>query len=72
MNDAGALAAPATAGRGRACIAAGEHPFIDGIVHGPDELVLCLGSFVEHPPYTSDYGWLDVYYESTRTRREDT
>ena len=45
--------------------------FVDGIVHGPGELVLCLGRFVDRAPYTSDYRWLDIYYKSTRTRRED-
>jgi FAD/FMN-containing dehydrogenase len=55
----------------RARIAAGDYPFIDGIVHGPNELVLCLGRFVDDAPYTSDYRWLDIYYKSTRTRRED-
>ena len=55
----------------RACIAAGEYPFIDGIAHGPDELVLCLGTFADAAPYTSDYRWLDIYYKSTRVRSED-
>lgn len=55
----------------RARVAAGDYPFIDGIVHGPDELVLCLGSFVDDAPYISDYRWLDIYYKSTRTRRDD-
>ena len=55
----------------RACIAAGDHPFIDGIAHGPDELVLCLGTFAYAAPYTSDYRWLDIYYKSTRVRSED-
>jgi FAD/FMN-containing dehydrogenase len=55
----------------RACIAAGDHPFIDGIVHAPDELVLCLGTFADAAPYTSDYRSLGIYYKSTRTRSED-
>jgi FAD/FMN-containing dehydrogenase len=55
----------------RACIAAGDHPFIDAIAHAPDELVLCLGTFADAAPYISDYRWLDIYYKSTRTRRED-
>ena len=55
----------------RARIAAGDYPFIDGIVHGPDELVLCLGTFADEAPYTSDYRWLDIFYKSTRTRSED-
>src|SRR5262245_54609556 len=46
----------------RARIAARDYPFIDAIVHGPDELVLCLGTFVDAAPYTSNYRWLDIYY----------
>jgi FAD/FMN-containing dehydrogenase len=55
----------------RARIAARDYPFIDAIVHGPGELVLCLGTFVDEAPYTSDYRWLGIYYKSTRTRSED-
>jgi FAD/FMN-containing dehydrogenase len=55
----------------RARIAAGDYPFIDGIVHGPNQLVVCLGTFTDRAPYVSDYRWLDIYYKSTRTRRED-
>ncbi len=55
----------------RARIAAADFPFIDAIVHGPDELVLCLGAFSDTAPYTSDYRWLDIYYKSTRRRSED-
>ncbi|MEO8604033.1 MAG: hypothetical protein ABI629_15765 [bacterium] len=33
--------------------------------------MLCLGTFVERAPYVSDYRWLDIYYKSTRARRED-
>lgn len=50
---------------------AGDVEFIDGIVHGPEEFVLCLGRFVAKAPYTSDYRWLDIYYKSTRTRTVD-
>jgi FAD/FMN-containing dehydrogenase len=45
--------------------------FIDGIVHGPDAYVLCKGRFAETAPYVSNYRWLDIYYQSTRTRSED-
>jgi FAD/FMN-containing dehydrogenase len=45
--------------------------FVDGIVHAPDELILCIGRFVDRVPYTSSYRWLDIYYKSTRTRVED-
>jgi FAD/FMN-containing dehydrogenase len=45
--------------------------FMDGIIHAKDKLVLCLGRFVDHAPYTSSYDWMKVYYESTAERKED-
>ncbi len=45
--------------------------FMDGIIHSPTKYVLCLGWFVDRAPYTSDYSWLKVYYQSTATRTED-
>jgi FAD/FMN-containing dehydrogenase len=50
---------------------AGDYDFIDGIVHGPDCWVLCLGKFASTAPYTSSYRWLDIFYQSTRERRDD-
>jgi hypothetical protein len=55
----------------RARCAAGDHDFIDGIIHGPDKLVLCLGDFVDEVPYVSSYRWLDIFYRSTARRTED-
>ncbi|HEY0191553.1 MAG TPA: FAD-binding oxidoreductase [Kofleriaceae bacterium] len=45
--------------------------FMDGIIHSPTCYVLALGDFVDAAPYTSDYSWMKIYYQSTRTRRED-
>ena len=45
--------------------------FMDGIIHSPTKYVLSLGTFVDRAPYTSDYSWLKVYYQSTATRTED-
>lgn len=45
--------------------------FMDGIIHSPEHLVLCEGTFVDSAPYTNRYDWLKVYYKSTATRRED-
>jgi hypothetical protein len=45
--------------------------FMDGIIHSPSHLALCVGDFVESAPYTNRYDWLKVYYQSTATRRED-
>jgi FAD/FMN-containing dehydrogenase len=45
--------------------------FMDGIIHSPTHYVLCTGDFVDTAPYTSDYSWMKIYYQSTRTRTED-
>lgn len=45
--------------------------FMDGIIHSPSHLVLCVGDFVDKAPYTNHYDWLKVYYRSTAERRED-
>jgi hypothetical protein len=45
--------------------------FMDGIIHSPSHLALCVGDFVDSAPYTNRYDWLKVYYQSTATRRED-
>jgi hypothetical protein len=45
--------------------------FMDGIIHSPSQLVLCVGDFVDSAPYTNRYDWLKVYYQSTAKRRED-
>jgi FAD/FMN-containing dehydrogenase len=45
--------------------------FMDGIIHSPRKWVLSLGTFVDTAPYTSDYSWLKIYYESTGRRTED-
>jgi FAD/FMN-containing dehydrogenase len=48
-----------------------EADFMDGMIHGPDDFVLSLGRFVDRAPYTHSYDWTRVYYQSTRTRKED-
>jgi FAD/FMN-containing dehydrogenase len=52
-------------------VAARDVDFLDGIIHSPREFALCCGTFVDRAPYTTSYDWLRVYYQSTRTRRED-
>ena len=50
----------------------GGHPvFVDAIVFGPDDLVLCLGHPVASAPYVSDYRRDGVYYRSVAARDED-
>ena len=45
--------------------------FVDGIVHGPEELVLVAGTFTDEPGAASSYRGTGIYYKSTRSRRED-
>jgi FAD/FMN-containing dehydrogenase len=42
--------------------------FMDGIVHAPDDLVLCVGRFCDEAPFTSRYDWMKIYYQSTQKR----
>ena len=44
---------------------AGDFDFVDGIVHAPDHLVLCLGRFVDRAPSLSSYRGTEIYYRST-------
>jgi FAD/FMN-containing dehydrogenase len=50
---------------------ADDFDLIDGIIHGPRQFVLCLGTFIDDPPYVSRYTWQGPYYKSTATRTED-
>ena len=45
--------------------------FIDGVAFGPQELIVTEGRFVEQAPYTSDYSFERIYYQSLRKRSED-
>jgi FAD/FMN-containing dehydrogenase len=45
--------------------------FMDGIIHSPSCYVLATGTFSDTAPYTSDYSWMKIYYQSTRRRTED-
>jgi hypothetical protein len=45
--------------------------FMDGIIHSPAHLVLCVGDFVDSAGYTNRYDWMKVYYRSTAERSED-
>lgn len=55
----------------KARMAARDFDFIDGIIHGPNELVLCLGKMVDKAPHTSSYKWLNIFYKSTSKLSED-
>ena len=49
----------------------GDYTFVDSIIHGRNDLVICLGNMVDTAPYVSDYQWLDIFYKSTAEKDED-
>ncbi len=49
----------------------GEADFIDGTAFAPDHLYLTRARFVDEAPYTSDYGYENIYYRSIGARDED-
>ena len=51
--------------------AARDVDFMDGIIHSPRLYVLSLGTFVDTAPYTSNYEWMKIYWESTARRSVD-
>lgn len=48
-----------------------EYDFIDGIIHNPNEFVLCLGEFKKEAPYLNDYRRMNIFYKSTNEKQED-
>ncbi len=52
-----------------ACVDAND--FVDGVVFGPDDLVVNVGRFVASAPYTSDYTFERIYYRSLKERELD-
>ena len=50
---------------------AGDFDFVDGIIHAPDHLVLCLGRFTDNASNLSSYRGTEIYYKSTATLDED-
>ncbi len=51
--------------------AEGDYDFVDGIIHAPDELVLCLGRFADSAPEVSSYRGTEIFYKSTRRLETD-
>jgi len=51
--------------------AAADFDLVDGIIHAPDHLVLCLGQFVDQAPRASDYTREEIYYKSTARLHTD-
>jgi FAD/FMN-containing dehydrogenase len=54
-----------------AAVRSGEADFVEGEFFGPDEMYVSTGRFVEMAPYTSDYSFERIYYQSIRERSED-
>lgn len=50
---------------------AGDADFVDGVVFGPNELVLSQARFADSAPYASDYTYKKIYYRSLRERDSD-
>lgn len=50
---------------------ADDYDFVDAIIHGPEQMVLCLGRMVARVPRLSRYDGMNIYYKSTATRSED-
>lgn len=48
-----------------------ELDFLDGTAFKPGEFFLTVGRMVDQAPYTSDYTYENMYFQSIRTRRED-
>ncbi|MGC1952659.1 MAG: FAD-binding oxidoreductase [Gammaproteobacteria bacterium] len=45
--------------------------FIDGVVFAPNELYLTVGRLVDEVPFTSDYTFEEIYYQSIREKQQD-
>ncbi|MFQ5756519.1 MAG: FAD-dependent oxidoreductase [Acidiferrobacterales bacterium] len=45
--------------------------FLDGTVFEPNEMYLTIGRFTDEVPYTSDYTYENIYYQSIRRRDSD-
>ncbi len=50
---------------------ANDYDFVDGIVHGPDQFVACLGTMVDEAPYISSYERANIFYKSTARLEDD-
>lgn len=48
-----------------------DHDFLEGVIFGKDDLVLSVGKFVDEAPYTNDYTYMKIYYQSLKKRTED-
>ncbi len=49
----------------------GRFDFVDGVVFGSDEAYIVTGEFTDSAPYTSDYTYRKIFYQSIRRRETD-
>jgi len=49
----------------------GDIDFIDGTIFSRNEMYLTIGRFVDEVPYTSDYTYENIYYQSIRRKQKD-
>jgi len=54
-----------------AACARSQFDFVDGVAFGSDEAYLVTGEFTDSAPYTSDYTWRKIFYQSIRRRETD-
>ena len=51
--------------------ARGDADFVDGTVFAPDKMFITEAHFVDKAPYTSDYSFERIYYQSIARKRDD-
>ncbi|MBF0429870.1 MAG: FAD-binding oxidoreductase [Fibrobacteria bacterium] len=47
------------------------YDFIDGVIFSSDEMYICLATFTDEAPYTSDYTGMNIYFRSLQQKEED-
>jgi len=48
-----------------------QNDFVDATIFDPDFMVLTTGRFCDEAPQTSDYTWMNMYFQSLRQNDED-
>lgn len=49
----------------------GKFAYIDGTIFGPHEMYITLGEFVECAPFVSNYRYMQMYFRSITSKKED-
>ncbi|HUC31401.1 MAG TPA: FAD-binding oxidoreductase [Candidatus Paceibacterota bacterium] len=45
--------------------------FVDGTMFSPEEMYITTGTFTAEAPFVSDYTYMDIYYKSIKSGRDD-